>query len=271
MGALPLRKLANHALTREIESLKNSVASDKREAAKMTMDLVKQKFKVFLDLHEIYHEKLFDIDEIEDNDEYLYQVQDNYILALTLAKEYLRSPNRVKSDLCNSDMSKSVKYDVGVQDDCPEMTSGMTDDTMDIVASNIEHEETEEPPALVTHEDNAFAKEQFQVKMMFQDGNEECHGKRGQLTDCQMNSKELQESQENLVPVDLVQDQFLNSDFEGCEPIKQGIISNCMEMTYNNGSLENMEVNSRCTTVANMLERGKSVFEELHKLRTASV
>ena len=131
MDALPLRKLAKYALTEEIEILRNAVTNKDRETVKITLDKVKQKFKVFLDLHEIYHETLTDIDEIEDNDEYLFHVQDSYILELTLAKEYCCSPSRVKSDLCDNGTSKSMKYDVEEEDDCPETASEMKDGTTD--------------------------------------------------------------------------------------------------------------------------------------------
>jgi len=92
------RKSAKSSVTRAINNLKRLCAEEEKEAVISGLDKVKMKFKEFERLHVIYHDSLIDEDKIDESDDYFFEVQDNYIAALSEAKAWLKSNTVTKSE-----------------------------------------------------------------------------------------------------------------------------------------------------------------------------
>jgi hypothetical protein len=92
------RSSSKSILTREINNAKRLIAEEDKNEIVSCLDRIKQKFRDFQQSHDAYHHSLTDEGDIEDSDNYFFEVQDNYIASLTSTKAWLKQQSVIKSE-----------------------------------------------------------------------------------------------------------------------------------------------------------------------------
>ena len=94
------RRAAKAAVTREINALTRVVAEENKPEVLQGLDSLKQKFKEFTKCHVSFHETLpdTDLDPIEVSDKYFFEVQDSYVGALKVTKDWLKHQSGETAD-----------------------------------------------------------------------------------------------------------------------------------------------------------------------------
>ena len=107
------RKTAKSNTTKEINSLRRFIAEEDKEEVEKGVEKLKQKFKEFEEKHNAYHATLSVDNEMDESDNYFFEVQDKYIEAITSAKSWLQKQTLPVKDE-HFDAASSVSLNEGI-------------------------------------------------------------------------------------------------------------------------------------------------------------
>jgi len=98
------RRQRKGVVTRHVNSIARYIAEEETADVKSTIEKVKEAFKNFTSAHTRYHNFLTDEKDIEDSDNYFYEVQNDYIKCLKTAKAWLKEAQGIPADVKNAEV-----------------------------------------------------------------------------------------------------------------------------------------------------------------------